>query len=197
MRRIPMLPRQSKSLMPVQASTDSPFSCRIPTIDEKPEWWWRILACLPYLLALQMSETAYYVQPFLERYEVLENLFYYIPGAVHRLPWWFQFVHFYIAYLGVVQSDKWPHYLRFHVAMGFLLESALLVVVQSSNLMPLIHFQGTFGLYYWAAVAFMYILMVLECVRCALAGAYVKLPLISDSAFIHSLFRVRGYHRPI
>jgi hypothetical protein len=38
---------------------------------------------------------------------------------------------------------------------------------------------------------------VLECVRCALAGTYVKLPLISDSAFIHSLFRVRGYHRPI
>jgi hypothetical protein len=70
-------------------------------------------------------------------------------------------------------------------------------VVQSSNLMPLIHFQGSFGLYYWAAVAFIYILMVLECVRCALAGTYVKLPLISDSAFIHSLFRVRGYHRPI
>ena len=192
-----MLPRQSKSLMPVQASADNPFSVRIPTIDEKPVWWWRILACLPYLLALQMSETAYYVQPFLERYEFLEGLFYYIPGAVHRLPWWFQFAHFYVAYLGVVQSDKWPHYLRFHVAMGFLLESALLVVVQSSNLMPLIHFQGTFGLYYWAAVGFMYILMVLECVRCALAGRYVKLPLISDSAFIHSLFRVRGYHRPI
>ncbi|KAE8075865.1 hypothetical protein FH972_014548 [Carpinus fangiana] len=165
-----MLPRQRKSLMPVQASADNPFSVRIPTIDEKPVWWWRILACLPYLLALQMSETAYYVQPFLERYEFLESLFYYIPGAVHRLPWWFQFAHFYVAYLGVVQSDKWPHYLRFHVAMGFLLESALLVVVQSSNLMPLIHFQGTFGLYYWAAVGFMYILMVLECVRCALAG---------------------------
>ncbi|KAB1209962.1 Protein TIC 20-IV, chloroplastic [Morella rubra] len=139
--RVPTVPRQTKSLMTIQASKDSLFGCRIPTIDEKPEWWLRILACLPYLLALQMSEIAFYVLPFLERYEFLENLYYYIPGAVRRLPWWFQFAHFYVAYLGVVQNDKWPHYLRFHVAMGFLLESALLVVVNSSNLMPLIHFQ--------------------------------------------------------
>ncbi|KAG6722479.1 hypothetical protein I3842_03G162800 [Carya illinoinensis] len=193
---IPVLPRQRKALTPVRASKNNPFSYRLPIMNEKPEWWYRILACVPYLLALQMSDTAFYVLPFLERYEVLESLYYYIPGAVRRLPWWFNFAHFYLAYLGVVRNNKWPHYLRFHVAMGFLLESALMVVVNSSNLMPLIHFQGTFGLYYWAAVGFIYIVVMLECVRCALAGTYVKLPLISDSAFIHTLFRVGGYQRP-
>ncbi|KAF3948152.1 hypothetical protein ACB098_06G105600 [Castanea mollissima] len=194
--RIPLLARPRKSIMPLQASNDNPFGYRIPKMTEKPEWWWRIFACIPYLLALQMSETASYVQPLLDRHEFLEDLLYYIPGAVRRLPWWFHILHFYLAYFGVVQNKKWPHYLRFHVAMGFLLEQALQVVVLSSNFMPLIHFQGTCGLYYWAAVGFLYIFIMLECVRCALAGKYVKIPLISDSAFIHSLFKIGGYQRP-
>jgi len=89
---------------------------------EKPEWWWRIIVCIPSLLALQMFETTSYVQTLLDQHGFLEDLLYYILGVVRSLPWWFYILHFYLAYFGVVQNKKWPHYLRFHVAMSFLLE---------------------------------------------------------------------------
>ena len=111
--------------MPLQASKDNPFGYRNPKMTEKPEWWWTIIVCIPYLLALQMFETASYVKTLLDQHGFLEDLLYYIPGAVRRFPWWFHILHFYLAYFGVVQNKKWPHYLKFHVAMSFLLEQAL------------------------------------------------------------------------
>ncbi|XP_019417175.1 PREDICTED: protein TIC 20-IV, chloroplastic-like isoform X2 [Lupinus angustifolius] len=113
---------------------DSGF--RIPANAERPEWWWRTLSCVPYLVALHMSATG------------------------------------------------------FHMMMGMLLEIGQQILWVSSNFLPLIHFKGTLGLYYWAAVALAYILVMMECIRCALLGTFVNIPLFSESAFIHSIFGV-------
>ncbi|KAE9599841.1 putative chloroplast protein import component Tic20 [Lupinus albus] len=114
---------------------DSGF--RIPANAERPEWRWRTLSCVPYLVALHMSATG------------------------------------------------------FHMMMGMLLEIGQQIVWVSSNFLPLIHFKGTLGLYYWAGVALAYILVMMECIRCALLGTFVKIPLVSESAFIHSIFGVK------
>lgn len=165
-------------------------------MEEKPDWWWRTLACLPYLIALQMSETGFYIQPFAEHYEVFGDLVYYVPGAITRLPYWFTMIYIFATYYGVVKKKEWPHFFRYHIIMAMLLEMMLQVVWYSSNFFPLIHFNGTFGIEYWAAVSFVYIFILLECIRCALGGKYVKLPVLSTTALVHTLFHVEGYHKP-
>ncbi|CAI8592645.1 unnamed protein product [Vicia faba] len=115
---------------------------RIPANAEKPEWWWRTLSCIPYLIALQMSATG------------------------------------------------------FHVMAGMLLEIALQIIWVASNFLPLIHFKGTLGMYYWAGVALAYILISMHSIRCALLGTFSNIPVISESAFLHSLFSLGGFQRP-
>lgn len=164
---------------------------RIPANAEKPEWWWRTLSCIPYLVAMQMSATGYYLGPFLEKFPLFENLIYYIPGAVNRLPTWFPILYCYLAVLFVVKNRELPLLFRFHVMMGMLLEIAQQIVWVSSNFIPLIHFKGTLGVYYWAGVALAYVLILMQCIRSALLGTFVKIPVLSESAFIHSLFALR------
>ena len=125
MHRIPLLPRPRKSIMPLQASKDNPFGYRIPKMIEKPEWWWRTLACIPYLIALQISDVGYYLQPFSQHYELFENLIFYVPGAITRLPSWFILMYCYLAYCWVVKNKDWPLFFRFHLMMGMLLETGL------------------------------------------------------------------------
>lgn len=192
---IPCLPRQRRSLKPLKAYKDYFFSFRYPVLAEKPEWWWRTLACVPYLIALQISHTGFYLQPFLEHYEFLGDLIYFIPGAITRLPDWFTIFYFYCCF-AIVKNKDWPHFFRFHLIMSMLLETALQVVWYTSNFMPLIHFNGTFGMHYWAGVGFAYILILFQCVRCALAGGYAHIPIISDAAYIHTLFNMGGFQRP-
>ncbi|KAM5580903.1 protein TIC 20-IV, chloroplastic [Rosa sericea] len=192
-----ILLRQRKSSTLVQAKKDnSSITIPFPKMTEKPEWWWRTLACLPYLASLQMSEVGFYIQPFAEHYQLFGDLIYFVPGAIKRLPQWFTMTYVMVAYFGVVKKKQWPHFFRYHVIMAMLLETMLQVVGQSSNFFPLIHFNGTFGIEYWAAVAFLYILILLECIRCALAGKYVKLPFFSTPALAHTLFTVEGRYRP-
>lgn len=192
-----ILLRQRKSSTLVQAKKDnSSITMPFPKMTEKPEWWWRTLACLPYLASLQMSEVGFYIQPFAEHYQLFGNLIYFVPGAIKRLPWWFTSAYCIGAYYGVVKNKQWPHFFRYHVIMAMLLDTMLQVVGQSSNLFPLINFNGTFGIEYWAALALLYILILLECIRCALAGKYVKFPFFSISALVHTYFTVEGRLRP-
>ncbi|KAF7805891.1 protein TIC 20-IV, chloroplastic [Senna tora] len=143
-----------------------------------------------------MSDTGFYIQPFVENFKYFEDLVYYIPGAVNRLPSWFPMIYCYLAIVGVVKNRDLPLFFRFHVMMGILLEIGLQVIWYSSNFMPLVHFNGTLGMYYWAGVALAYVLVMMECVRCALLGTFVKIPLVSESAFLHSLFHLGGFQRP-
>ncbi|KAI4302253.1 hypothetical protein MLD38_038027 [Melastoma candidum] len=183
---LPARPRPRRPLEPPMAYLDLPHYIPYPKFTTKPEWWWRTLSCVPYLMALQISDTAFYFVPLMERHEQFEFLSYYIPGAIRRLPSWFLMVYCFGIYAGVVRNRKWPHFFRHHMMMGLLLENCIQIAWYASNFLPLIHYNGTFGLYYWASVGSVFILLLLQCVRCALAGKYVNLPFISDAAYIHT-----------
>ncbi|XP_050204481.1 protein TIC 20-IV, chloroplastic isoform X2 [Mercurialis annua] len=192
---VPRLPTRRRSPELSRAYKSDFFRLPLPVIAEKPEWWWRTLASLPYLFALYMSDTGNFIQPFLEHYDYF-GLVYFVPGAVSRLPTYFPMFYYTIALFLIVKNNKVPHFFRFHLMMGMLLETALQVVWYTSNFFPIIHFNGTLGMYYWAGVGFAYMLMLLQCVRCALAGAYAQIPFISDAALVHTLFNIGGFQRP-
>lgn len=182
---IPKFPRRHRQSLAPRASKDVPTSYRFPAMTEKPRWWWRTLACLPYLMPLHetwmYAETAYHLHPFLEDFEFLTYPFL---GALGRLPSWFLMAYFFVAYLGVVRRKEWPHFFRFHVVMGMLLEIALQVIGTVSRWMPLAVYWGKVGMHFWTAMAFAYLFTVLECIRCALAGMYSDIPFVCDAAYI-------------
>ncbi|KAL3833374.1 hypothetical protein ACJIZ3_008110 [Penstemon smallii] len=182
---IPVVPKKRGSLIAPRASKDVPYSYRFPAMTKKPKWWWRTLACLPYLMPLHetwmYAETAYHLHPFLEDFEFLTYPFL---GAIGRLPSWFLMAYFFVAYLGVVRRKEWPHFFRFHVVMGMLLEIALQVIGTVSRWMPMAVYWGKVGMHFWTAVAFAYLFTVLECIRCALAGMYADVPFVCDAAYI-------------
>lgn len=152
---------------------------------KKPRWWWRTLACLPYLMPLHetwmYAETAYHLHPFLEEFEFATYPFL---AALGKLPSWFLMAYFFVAYLGIVRRKEWPHFFRFHVVMGMLLEIALQVVGTVSRWMPAAVYWGKLGMHFWTAVAFAFLFTVLECIRCALAGMYADVPFVCDAAYI-------------
>nr|QKY65056.1 chloroplast protein import component Tic20-IV [Passiflora contracta] len=190
------LPKRRMSMKPPSAIKHEIFGFRYPVLEVKPEWWWRTLACIPYLFALQISEAAAFMQPFLDKFDLFSKFAWFIPGAYSRVPQWFIIAYFYVVYFRLVRNKDVPHFLRFHLAMGLLLENVMQAFWVVSNFFPLIHFNGTFGAYYWAGAAFAYILLLLHCIRGALVGSYVKLPVISEAAYIHTLFNVGGCQRP-
>ncbi|XVF44448.1 hypothetical protein PTKIN_Ptkin02bG0120900 [Pterospermum kingtungense] len=191
-----VLSRRQRGLISPRAYKDDIFKFRYPVITEKPDWWWRTLACVPYLIALQISDTGYFLQPFLEHYEIFENLIFFVPGAIRRLPPWFSMIYCYFGYIGIVKNKDWPHFIRFHLMMGMLLETALQLIWYTSNFFPLVHYNGRFGMHFWAGIGFFYIFALLECVRCALAGKYAHIPFVSDAAYIHTLFNIGSFQRP-
>lgn len=187
--------RNGSALVPRAAARDA-FDFRLPAITVKPEWWWRTLACVPYLIALQISDVGLYFYPLSEHYELFENLIYFVPGAISRLPIWFTMIYCFIAYAGIVKNKDLPHFFRFHMMMGMLMETTLQIFWYTCNFMPLIHYHGTFGMHFWAGIGFAYITVLLACVRSALAGSYIQIPLITEAACIHTLFNIGSFHRP-
>lgn len=175
----------SRYTMVPRASKDVPYSFRYPPMTKKPRWWWRTLACIPYLMPLHetwmYAETAYSLHPFLEDFEFLTYPFL---GFIGQLPSWFLMAYFFAAYLGVVRKKMWPHFFRFHVVMGMLLEIALQVIGTISRWMPLAIYWGKIGMHFWTAVSFGYLFTVLECMRCALSGKYADIPFVCDAAYI-------------
>ncbi|KAL8473607.1 hypothetical protein ACS0TY_030448 [Phlomoides rotata] len=185
LRTIPKLPKRRMLPTSPRASKDVPYSYRYPPMETKPKWFWRTLACLPYLMPLHetwmYAETAYHLHPFLEDFEFVTYPFL---EALGRLPSWFLMAYFFVAYLGVVRRKEWPHFFRFHVVMGMLLEIALQVIGTVSRWMPLSLYWGKVGMHFWTAMAFAYLFTVLECIRCALAGMYADVPFVCDAAYI-------------
>lgn len=182
---VPSLPTSRRSHLSPRASKDVPYSFRFPPMTKKPRWWWRSLACIPYLMPLHetwmYAETAYHLHPFLEDFEYLTYPFL---EAIGKLPVWFLMAYFFVAYLGVVRRKEWPHFFRFHVVMGMLLEIALQVVGTASTWLPYGLYWGKLGMHFWTAVAFGFLFTVLECIRCALRGMYADLPFFCDAAYI-------------
>ncbi|THU50356.1 hypothetical protein C4D60_Mb06t19350 [Musa balbisiana] len=107
---------------------------------KKPKWWWRTLACIPYLMPLHetwmYAGTAYHLHPFFEDFKFLTYPFL---GFIGRLPSWFLMAYFFAAYLGVIGTmSRW---------------------------MPLAVYWGKIGMHFCTAVAFGYLFTVLESMR--------------------------------
>lgn len=128
------------------------------------------------------AETAYHLHPFLEEFEFLTYPFLEVIG---KLPSWFLIAYFLVAYLGIVRRKEWPHFFRFHVVMGMLLEISLQVIgTISRRWLPRAVYWGKVGMHFWTAFAFAYLFTILESMRCALAGMYNDIPFVSDAAYI-------------
>ncbi|XP_062219135.1 protein TIC 20-I, chloroplastic-like isoform X2 [Phragmites australis] len=179
----------SRTQVCCQASLSS-FS--YPELSSKPKWWWRTLACVPYLLPLHNmwshADTIYQLHPYLQRF----GLLYAFIDTMALLPGWLFLVIFMTIYFFVVRRKWSPHFLRFHIILAILLDTGSQAMATACNWNPSIVFQGKPMAYFWMTMAFIQIFTVLECMRCALSGVYPNVPFMSHSAFIHSdlnLFR--------
>jgi hypothetical protein len=178
--------RHNGRIVSPRAADDVPTYKGYPPMTAKPKWWWRTLACLPYLMPLHETwlnaETAYNIHPFLEEIEELTYPFF---GALFRLPEWFFYAYFFAAYLGIVRNNKWPHFFRFHTITAMLLEITLSINgTVYDKFLPKGIFWGKFGMHYWLAVAFAFLFTVIQCMQCALKGTYADVPFISDAAYM-------------
>ncbi|XP_010929687.1 protein TIC 20-I, chloroplastic isoform X2 [Elaeis guineensis] len=185
---MPLLDKHSKVLprsSVVSKASKSFFS--YPQMITKPKWWWRTLACIPYLLPLHYvwfhACTTYQLHHFLEDFDFLTNPFL---DTIALLPNWFMMVVLYVAYLGVVKRKEWPHFMRYHVTMAMLFDTVLQVMAIACGWMPNAIFRGKLAIYFWVAVAFVQLYVVLESMWCALAGQYADIPFMSDAAYFHT-----------
>ncbi|KAG6550648.1 hypothetical protein Mapa_007745 [Marchantia paleacea] len=170
---------------PRASSEDIPSFKGFPPMTEKPKWFWRILACVPYLMPLSetwmYAETAYSLFAFLEDYEFCTYPFLILIGS---LPGWFLLAYFFGAYLGIVRNNRWPHFLRFHVVTGMLLEIILQVMGTVNDWVPQSVYWGKIGAHYWLAISTAFLFIVLDCIRCALSGMYADVPFLSDASYM-------------
>ncbi|TVU29256.1 hypothetical protein EJB05_20815 [Eragrostis curvula] len=157
-----------------------------PELESKPKWWWRTLACVPYLLPLHNmwshADAIYQLHPYLQRFSLL----YAFIDTMALLPGWLFLVIFMTIYFFVVRRKWSPHFLRFHIILAILLDTGSQALATACNWNPSIIFQGKPMAYFWMTMAFIQIFTVVECMRCALAGVYANIPFISHTAFIHS-----------
>ncbi|KAM7496970.1 hypothetical protein LguiA_021384 [Lonicera macranthoides] len=172
------------SLNSPKALLNNFFPCQKP-MTKKPMFWWRSIACVPYLMPLHQiwmyAKTAYHLHPFLDD---LKYLSYPFLGRIRQLPKWFLTAYLFCAYLGVVKRKAWPHFFRFHVVVAMLLEIALQVTGYVIGWLPRGLYWGKIGMHTWTALALGFLFTVLECMRCAILGMYADVPFISDAAYI-------------
>ncbi|KAG5526163.1 hypothetical protein RHGRI_032446 [Rhododendron griersonianum] len=160
---------------------------------EKVMWWWRILACIPYLIALRDTskywEAACGLYPFLEQFKFLTSGFYWV---FDKLPRWFVMLYFIAAYFGVVRRKKLSHFLRFNTVMSMLLDNVFQITEMVISFLPFAfygsrtgdqHFWIAFGvLNFWIALGVVYVLTVLVCMGSSIIGTYVEIPELSKTA---------------
>ncbi|VAH28812.1 unnamed protein product [Triticum turgidum subsp. durum] len=182
-----LLTRQNqcrRSEVGCRASSLASFS--YPELTSKPRWWWRTLACVPYLLPLHnmwsYADVIYQLHTYLQGF----SLVYTFIDTMTLLPGWLLLVIFMTVYFFVVRRKWSPHFMRFHVILAILLDTGSQAVATMCTWMPSFVYQGKPMQYFWMAIAFMQIFTVLECMRCALCGMYPNVPFISHTAFIHS-----------
>ncbi|XP_057470788.1 protein TIC 20, chloroplastic-like [Actinidia eriantha] len=185
---IPMLPSQQLPFLTPRASKDDvpTGSFRYPAMTTKPRWWWRVLACVPYLLPFHntwvYTETAYHLHAFFEVFNIWTKPFL---VSLSRLPSWFFFTYVILGHLCVVRRKEWPHFLRFNVAMGLLMDLSLQIVgIVTKRWMPRAIYWGKLGMHFWTFFGFAFLFTVIECVRCTLMGKYADVPFVSDAAYI-------------
>ncbi|KAL1188376.1 Protein TIC 20-IV [Cardamine amara subsp. amara] len=168
---------------------DGNFSrIKLPKSEERPEWWLMILACVPYMISLQMSEIGFFMKPFLKQHggTIGKTIINIIPGAANGLQHKFFIVYSLLGLDWIVKNRNLPHYFRLHMAMGMLLQVAMQIIWDTSDFFPLINSNGRLAMHYHMVMSFSYICVLLECLRCAIAGTYPQIPIISEAAHIHT-----------
>ncbi|KAL5196735.1 hypothetical protein ABZP36_000247 [Zizania latifolia] len=183
----PLSTRHNQRRRPEVSCRASPLaSFSYPELTSKPRWWWRTLACVPYLLPLHnmwsYADVIYQLHTYLQGFSLLYTFI----DTMTLCPGWLFLVIFMTVYFFVVRRKWSPHFLRFHVILAILLDTGSQAVATMCTWMPSIVYQGKPMQYFWMAIAFIQIFTVLECMRCALAGMYPNVPFISHTAFIHS-----------
>ncbi|XP_020108515.1 protein TIC 20, chloroplastic-like isoform X1 [Ananas comosus] len=185
---IPSLSRRSKmrprsSVVPL--ASKSSFS--YPEMTCKPKWWWRTLACIPYLLPLHniwsYADVVYHLHPLLQNYEFLVNPFL---DTIALMPSWLTYALFMGIYYLVVRRNELPHFLRFHIAMAMLFDTGIQIMGTVCTWMPNTVYRGSLMVHFWLTLAFLQMYTVLDCMRCALSGMYSEVPFLSESAYIHT-----------
>ncbi|WOL18087.1 hypothetical protein Cni_G26880 [Canna indica] len=158
-----------------------------PPMTSKPKWWWRTLACTPYLLPLHLTwlhaNSAYHLEPLLQNWDFLVNPFL---DTIALMPNWMMMVLVFSAYYLVVRRKEWPHFLRFHVILAMLLENGYQAIAIACTWLPNTLYRGKLGVNFWLAVTFAQLYTVMACMKCALDGKYADVPFVSDTAYIHS-----------
>ncbi|CAH9102879.1 unnamed protein product [Cuscuta europaea] len=154
---------------------------------EKPKWWWRTLACLPYLMPLHLTwyfaGESFHLRPFVEKSDYLSNPY---NNFLRRLPSWLLMAYTFTACFAVVKRKEWPHFFRFHVIMAILLENWMhIIIIVYGWTPPFVHWGNNIGTHIWAAVTVGFLMMIFQCMKCTLAGRYADIPLVSDAANIH------------
>ncbi|KAK9742663.1 hypothetical protein RND81_03G189500 [Saponaria officinalis] len=166
-----------------------PNASKYPPETEKPKWWLRSLAGLPYLLPFidQLSWTlAHPSNPnvFLESFD---NFTFPLISTFLSLPRFLLATYSILLYFWIVRRKEWPHFLRFHVMMGILLGTLVQTIGVSGNWLP----TWAFPPHFWSVATFLFLVSILECIRCALAGKYAGVPFVKDAAFMHSDLNLR------
>lgn len=181
------LPRRRQPVASPRASTNTGglFNYKFPPMTSKPRWWWRVLACLPYIMPFHetwmFAETAYHFHPLFEDFEYFTYPFL---RALGRLPRGFLLIYFICGYLGIVRRKEWPHFMRFNMCLGMLLEIALQLCGVLSRWMPRGLYYGKIGMFAWTVIAFNHLFTVMGAISCALFGVYADVPFFSDAAYM-------------
>ncbi|XP_058189616.1 protein TIC 20-I, chloroplastic-like [Rhododendron vialii] len=157
---------------------------------EKVMWWWRILACIPYLISLRDTskywEAACSLYPCLEQFKFLTSGFY---RVFDKLAKSFVMLYFIAAYFGVVRRKKHPHFLRFNTVMSMILENAFQITEMVSSFLLFAFYGGRTGYqHFWIAPGVVHVLTVLVCMGSSIIGTYVEIPVLSETALNHSKF---------
>ncbi|KAL9234298.1 hypothetical protein vseg_009183 [Gypsophila vaccaria] len=160
-----------------------------PKNEEKPKWWLRSLAGLPYLLPFidQLSWTlAHPSNPnvFLESFD---NFTFPLISTFMSLPRFLLATYSILLYFWIVRRKEWPHFLRFHVMMGILLGTLVQTIGVWGNWFP----TWAFPPYFWSVATFLFLVSILGCIRSALVGKYAEFPFVKDAAFLHSDLNLR------
>ncbi|XP_057836866.1 protein TIC 20-I, chloroplastic isoform X1 [Cryptomeria japonica] len=184
---LPVTSKRSRKFVSPRAEKDEKRTYEgFPPMQTKPKWWMRLMAVFPYMISFHVcwvfAETTYNMHPFLEDFEPLT--FPFIINGLARLPGWFFTAYFFTAYLGVVRNNKFPHFLRFHVVNGMLLEITFSILGQVNDWLPKSFYWGKFGQFFWFFVTISFLFTVMLCISYALRGMYADVPFLSNAAYM-------------
>ena len=186
----PFSPLRRGSYVP-KASKDKRFNFpAYPPMTEKPKWWWRSLACLPYLHNFLDQQTWRYAHPSNNPSPFLKNfneLALPLLRSMDKLPQLFEIFYPILLYFWIVRRKEWPHFYRFHIMNAILVGSLAQVIGLSSGWFPKRIYPPNF----WCFATFLFLVLVSECIRCALCGEYPNIPFVKDAALIHSDLKIR------